>query len=82
MNYNEVMDQARNTNKWRDQAERDAGLPAESDRHPYERIITAMMAIEAGIKTDDWSCIAEGQALLESACRDWKKRGLRDELSR
>lgn len=70
MDYEKIMEQARKTNAQRDQSERKSGFQAESDAHPFMRIRTAMMAIQAGISIDDWSCVAEAQAILESAMRD------------
>jgi hypothetical protein len=65
MNYQELMAQARKTNKERDQDERAVGFQAASDGTPDLQLRTAMSAIECGIKIEDWSCIAEAQAMLE-----------------
>ena len=65
--YEQLMTAARKTNAKRDASERKAGFAAESDLHPFVQVRTAMMAIEAGITTEDWSNIAEAQAILEVA---------------
>lgn len=65
MNYNELMQKARKTNAKRDQSEREAGFLANSNCSPAMQLRTAMMAIQAGITTNDWNCIAESQAMLE-----------------
>lgn len=67
MDYEKIMNQARKTNNDRDKSEKSSGFSAESDLHPYANIRTAMMAIQAGITIEDWSAIAEGQAILEMA---------------
>ena len=63
--YEELMRVARLTNKRRDRDEREVGFATPSDGGPGEIIKTAMFAIEAGIRSKDWSCVAEAQALLE-----------------
>lgn len=73
MDYQKLMDNARKTNLELDQEEESVGLLSERKAHPFVNIRTAMMAIEAGIKVGDWSCIAEAQALLEMAMEKIKK---------
>lgn len=73
MDYQKLMDNARKTNLELDQGEESVGLLSERKAHPFVNIRTAMMAIEAGIKVGDWSCIAEAQALLEMAMEKIKK---------
>jgi hypothetical protein len=67
MNYEDVMAKARATNKKRDASERKNGMTPESEQHPFVQIRTAMLAIQAGITTEDWGTVAEGQAILEAA---------------
>jgi hypothetical protein len=69
MNYDELMSNARRTNAKRDKQDRKNNFAAPGDLPLVEHIRTAMMAIEAGIKTDDWENIAEGQAMLEDAVK-------------
>lgn len=69
MNYEDLMSKARSTNANRDESERKSGYPAESDLPPSMQLRTAMMAIEAGIKLEDWGCVAEAQAMLENIAR-------------
>ncbi len=81
MDYDKLMKRARAVNRKRDVGDRKmapfhrtmnkigAQFPIEpgapSDLRIVDHIRTAMMAIECGIKTDDWNNIAEGQAMLE-----------------
>lgn len=65
MNYDKLMAEARALNTKRDQIDRSGGFSAPSDGSMHMLLITAMLAIEAGIKLADWSVVAEGQAMLE-----------------
>lgn len=64
MNYKELLSKAKATNAKRDQDDREVGFQAASDGTPDMQLRTAIGAIEAGIVTDDWDCIAEAQAML------------------
>lgn len=64
MDYESLMAQARKTNTHRDGVERKNGLIAPSDATPLDQLRTAMSAIRAGIITDDWNAVAEGQDML------------------
>lgn len=66
MNYETTMRAARMINAQRDKSDRRNGFATPGDGPIIEHIHTAMMAIEAGIKSGDWSAVAEGQAMLES----------------
>ncbi len=65
MNYENMMKKARDTNRKRDNVEREVGYAAVPDCPPDLQIRTAMSAIQAGIASNDWNCIAEAQAMLE-----------------
>jgi len=65
MDYEDMMKKARATNKQRDNHERKVGFMAASDCSLDLQIRTAMSAIQAGIASNDWVCIAEAQAMLE-----------------
>jgi hypothetical protein len=65
MDYDRLMAQARTKNRRRDASDRRLGLAAPSDATVAQHLQTAMAAIKAGIATEDWSIVAEGQALLE-----------------
>lgn len=66
MNYDTAMQAARMINAQRDRDDRRNGFATPNDGPVVEHIRTAMMAIEAGIKSGDWTAIVEGQAMLES----------------
>lgn len=55
---------AEETNARRDQSERESGFGADSDQPTLSRLITAALAIDAGLRVEDWSCVAEGLAIL------------------
>ena len=59
------MAKARKTNLMRDSADKEVGSVPPSEASLLEHLRTAMFAIEAGIQTDDWNAVAEGQAMLE-----------------
>lgn len=63
--YVRLMERARRTNLQRDAADRQAGFAPPPSLGVLQQLRTAMLAIECGIKTADWECVAEGQAMLE-----------------
>lgn len=65
MNYDTLMTEARKTNARRDKIDRANGFAPPCDCSMTVLIETVMGAIEAGITTDDWHPVAEGQAMLE-----------------
>lgn len=65
MDYEKLMTRARASNRKRDAADRRLGMAAPKDAEVGEHLQTAMAAFKAGIATEDWRIIAEGQALLE-----------------
>jgi len=69
MDYETLMQDARKTNAMLDKIDRLHGLAAPADCSIGIQIDTAMGAIRAGIDTDDWACVAEGQAILETLKR-------------
>lgn len=63
--FKAIMAKARTTNASRSASERRAGFSSLESGPPREFARTAMLAIEAGIKSQDWDCVAEGLAMLE-----------------
>lgn len=63
--YNQLMQRAREVNARRDESERKMGLGT-PDQGPLSlQLRTVMSAIQAGIISEDWNAVAEGQAMLE-----------------
>lgn len=63
-NLEKLMTDARRVNAQRNADERKLGFATPHDG-PIEMLIaTAAEAIEAGIKIGDWTCVAEGLAML------------------
>jgi len=61
------MVKARETNASRDEADHRHGFAAPGEAGLPDLVKTAMFAVAAGIITQDWRCVAEGQAMLEHA---------------
>lgn len=66
MDYEKIMKIARRVNQNRSKIDRKNGFAAVEDVSNLMQIETAMEAIKCGIITNDWDCVAEGQAMLES----------------
>lgn len=64
MDYDKLMAQARATNAERDRIDREQGNATPLEAGPEAHIGTIAAAIEAGIRTGDWNCIAEAQAMI------------------
>ena len=62
--YQKLMFKARRVNIERDIVETEAGFQAPTNGTAWTHLRTAMEAIRAGIACEDWSCVAEGQAML------------------
>jgi hypothetical protein len=73
--WNRLMKRARRTNRGRDASERKHGLATPGDCSVELHIRTVMQAVVAGFMSNDWSAVAEAQAMLE----DVKKRVATDE---
>lgn len=69
--------QAERTNARRDEGERAAGFAIPSDGPPEETVRTAVMALYAGLTTDDWDAVAEAAAMLGDLAdfRPWRRGG-------
>lgn len=65
--YSKLMKAARITNRRMDSVDRKAGFAAPGDCDLTLQLRTAMSAIECGIKTGDWSAVAEGLDILQRA---------------
>jgi hypothetical protein len=64
MNVQELLTRAERTNRARDALEREHGFGAVSDQ-PADLIIRiVIIALEAGIQSDDWDCVAEAAEML------------------
>jgi hypothetical protein len=66
-NYRRLIQAARRTNAERDAQDREVGSAAPEDCSLDLHLWTAVSAITAGIQTEDWSCVAEGLAMLQDA---------------
>jgi len=78
MDYEKLMEKARETNSARDAIDTEFGHKNMNDVYPQVVFLTALEALRAGIVTDDWNAIAEGLALLEDHIMDngsiqWKR---------
>lgn len=62
--YERLLTEARKTNAERDASDRASGFAAPSDAGLLVLLDTAAAAIKAGITTDDFETVAEGQAML------------------
>lgn len=62
--FDRLMRRASATNRRRDADERRAGF-ATPDEGPLDmQLRTVCLAIEAGLRTTDWDCVAEGLEML------------------
>lgn len=59
MTPRERIDKARKTNNRRDEAERGVGWTPPGDCAPDFLLRTIMSAIDAGLQSEDWDCVAE-----------------------
>ena len=64
--YDRLMKRARQTNDRRDAVDRTVGFGTPLDCGPLEALRTVDSALEAGIKTGDWNCVAEGLDMLRA----------------
>ena len=81
-NFEALMKTARETNRRRDDAEHQVGYAGPSNNIAQIRaeaifstdlkmlLRTASLAIECGIRTDDWNAVAEGLAMLDDAAEE------------
>ena len=63
--YSNIMQKARETNIKRDMIDRKNGFVIPKDTKLDDYVRNVMCAIQCGISTNDWNCIAEAQAMLE-----------------
>jgi hypothetical protein len=63
--FQQLIHAARVTNERRDRGERALGFVAPGDDDVWQHLRTAMSAVEAGLRTGEPDCIAEGYAMLE-----------------
>lgn len=64
-NYHKLMNKARKTNRERDTIDHETGCAAPQEGTKGMLLRTAMCALQAGIASGDWNCVAEGQVMLE-----------------
>lgn len=62
-----LMQDARNTNHNRDLVDRKNGFAAPGDTTIDLHLRTAISAISTGVNMRDWTCVAEGLAMLQDA---------------
>lgn len=65
MEFNELIKNAKARTKEMDATDRESGFAADSDTPGWMRLRTVMFALEAGLKTEDWDCVAEAYVTLE-----------------
>ena len=69
MDYAMAMLKARETNVRRDEKDSKYGHTPLAKLPPHELIRLAMISIQAGVLTEDWESVCEGQAMLELLVR-------------
>lgn len=65
MDYEKLMTKARETNAKRDQMDKEAGFATPWQAGADAVLLTIRDAIKCGIVTNNWSNVAEAQAILE-----------------
>ncbi len=75
--FNAVIATARATNRRRDEIEHAAGLAAPGEGDQAMALRTVVCALEAGLRTQDWDCIAEALVMLADTS-DYHPWGARD----
>lgn len=73
--YEKLMVAARHANAEMDAVDLAAGWATPAAGGPRMLLATAMSAIEAGIRTADWACVAEGQVMLQELLAAYKGIG-------
>ena len=71
--YDRLMRKARQTNAWRDRADRANGFAAPVDTPGPVLLGTVAAAIECGVRMQDWNNVAEGLAMAEDWMAAWRK---------
>ena len=67
MDYDALLAQAIQTNAQRDQIDRNHGNAPPGNCPIIVHLRTVASAIEAGIRSEDWNAVAEGQVMLLDA---------------
>jgi P2-related tail formation protein len=65
----DLLRDAAETNARRDSIERAAGFAAHEDLPPMMQLRTVVMALDAGLRIHDWTCVAEAADMLGSLIR-------------
>jgi len=63
--FDRLMAEARETNRRRDQSDRASGFCAPADASLFYHLSASKEALKVGVVTEDWTCVAEGLAMVE-----------------
>jgi hypothetical protein len=76
MNADHLLREAAATNTRRDSQERAAGFAAQEDLITSQQLMTVILALDAGLRTEDWRCVAEAADMLGSLIhfQPWKAK--------
>jgi len=69
MNVDSMLRDAERINRERDEGEHAAGLAAPSDGPLEMTLRTVELALDAGMRTEDWRCVAEAVVMLRDAMK-------------
>ena len=72
MDYKKLMSEARQFNAKMNKADEQAGFKTPGESPLSSHVQAAMMAIQCGIKTNNWDAVAQGQAILEDVIERMK----------
>lgn len=73
--FESLTNQARRTNAERDSVDRSAGFAAPVECDLLTQLRTVLCALQSGMETQDWNCVAEGYVMLEGVERRTRQRG-------
>lgn len=80
--FTEMIGKARSTNVKRDGQDRKHGFAAPVDCTYDVQLRTVMSAIEAGMRGDDWTCIAEAYCMAEDLVHEMRSRPVWEQMDR
>ena len=63
--YEALLKKAKRTNQQRDRHDRKVGFAAPGDASLRVYFRTVLSALEAGMRMEDWPCVAEGYVMLQ-----------------
>ena len=64
--FDELIDQAARTLAQMNKDDRESGFMPDEEESVPSRLRTVAFALEAGLKTEDWNCIAEAYLMLKA----------------